>query len=57
MDFDLVLPSINLRVIRGILVIFAKTGTSGALVPEGVHHIILDVLAVPWGKNNVFGFF
>ena len=29
MDFDLIWPSINLRVTRGILVIFAKRGTSG----------------------------
>ena len=25
--------------------------------PNGLRHGILDVLTVPWGENNIFGFF
>ena len=25
--------------------------------PDGLCHVILDVLAAPWRENNIFGFF
>ena len=25
--------------------------------PNGLYHVILDVLMAPWKENNIFGFF
>ena len=45
--FDLVWPWSNLRSTKGILVILTKKDILGALVPERVRHIIMDVPAAP----------
>ena len=47
----------NLELTRGILVILAERGTSGALMPDGLHHAILYVLSARWRENNILEFF
>ena len=55
--FDLVWPSVNPRLTRGILVILAKKVLWVLQRPNGLRHIILDVLMAPWRENNIFGYF
>ena len=50
-------PSVNPRLTRGILVILAKKVLWVLQRPNGLRHIILDVLMAPWRENNIFGYF
>ena len=44
----------NLGLTRGILVILAKKGTQVHWCPNGLCHVILDVLTAPWRKKMIF---
>ena len=49
--------SVNLGLTKGILVILAEKAFWVLWCPNGLHHVILDVLVVPCRENNIFGFF